>query len=367
MLFSDDPDEVRDYAFGLLFVALLIISFFSVWGFIILLFKTLGQKRVGFLSGHSFTHVNWKSTTARSIYLISNLLVFIFSILVVTKGIASLDKTTDTIDAVNQDVIKIHDELTTITSNLRSIAREATPVRDQLVNFFENDTCPLQPGSIVEQQILALGEDSLDAMKELDNFMENELVNVQGALAETEIATQDIADAVEGTQFTGPKTAAIMIPFLVVPTFLLVALFMGWCEVYYEWYYCFVTWFILPLFVVMVMFAFFASAFGALGTEGNADFCSGGVSNTPEETIHMVLSEYGQTNDNFYYNAVTFYSNQCKAGVNPFEFMQDYYVQLVSNISPLLVWAGLLVIIAPLTIIPAVSPSHVEYRQNIHG
>ena len=332
MLFSDDPDEVRDYAFGLLFVALLIISFFSVWGFLVLLFKSLGQRRVGFLSGHSFTHTGWKAATARSIYLISNILVLIFSILVVTKGIASLDMTKNTIDAVNQDVVKIHDELSSITTNLRSVAREATPVRDQLVNFFENEICPLTPGSEIEQQVLSLGEDTLRAMSDLSNFMENELIDVQDALEETRIATGDIADAVDGTQFTGPKTAAILVPLLIVPCFLLVALFMGWCEVYYEWYYCFIQWFILPLFVVMVMFAFFASAFGALGTEGNADFCSGGISNTPEETIHMVLREYGQTKGNFYYNAVTFYASQCQSAVNPWEFLQDYYGQLVCTL-----------------------------------
>lgn len=252
--------------------------------------------------------------------------------MVVTKGIASLDMTKNTIDAVNQDVVKIHDELSSITTNLRSVAREATPVRDQLVNFFENEICPLTPGSEIEQQVLSLGEDTLRAMSDLSNFMENELIDVQDALEETRIATGDIADAVDGTQFTGPKTAAILVPLLIVPCFLLVALFMGWCEVYYEWYYCFIQWFILPLFVVMVMFAFFASAFGALGTEGNADFCSGGISNTPEETIHMVLREYGQTKGNFYYNAVTFYASQCQSAVNPWEFLQDYYGQLVCTL-----------------------------------
>lgn len=54
-LFSKDEDEVTDYALGLIFGGALVITFFVIWLLVILVFKCLGQRRVGFLSGAPFT------------------------------------------------------------------------------------------------------------------------------------------------------------------------------------------------------------------------------------------------------------------------------------------------------------------------
>lgn len=330
LLFSDEPDDVRDYAFGLLFVACLVISFFSVWGFIILLFKCLGRKRVGFLSGHPFAQNGWKEFLGRCLFLFSAIVVLIFSILLVTKGITGLEMTRDTVTAVNDDVIKIHEELLGTSTNLRTVARAATPVRDQLVEFLKQDICPLQPASATETQVRTLGEDTLSAMIELDNFIANHLDDLDGALTDAQIATSNIDRATESVNFTGPLSVLMVLPFFIIPTFLIVALMFSWCEIYYETYDLLVIWFIMPLFCLMVLFAFMTSAFTALATEGNADFCSGGVNNTPENTIHMILNEHDQTTGSFYYNAITFYSNQCETA-NPWEFLQTYFDELVSG------------------------------------
>jgi hypothetical protein len=64
--------------------------------------------------------------------------------------------------------------------------------------------------------------------------------------------------------------------------------------------------------------------------EANADFCSGGVEDTPEATIDAILAMHNQTDERFFYKAVTFYTNQCSTSY-PWDFLQTYYTQLVSE------------------------------------
>lgn len=329
LIFSEDPDNVDTYVKGLLFVACLTISFFIVWGLLLLLFKCLGPKRMGVFSGHPYQREGGFATAGRVTFLVSYVLVFIFSILLVTKGISQVQATSDTIDATNQDIIKIHDEFVGISTNLKDVADAATPVRDGLVKFLETDICPLAPNSATERQVRSLGASTLTAMLALDNFIANDLKNVDKALTEVSGATEDIDTIVQAAQFTGGASAAILIPYLIVPSFLAVALIMGWYNIYSEGYYFFITWFILPIFLLMIIMAFCAAGFTVMSAEANADFCSGGEEDTPEATIDNILAMYNQTDDNFFYKAVTFYTNQCTTS-DPWEFLQIYYTQLMT-------------------------------------
>jgi hypothetical protein len=330
LLFSEEPGDPDGYVKGLLFVACLVVSFFTVWGLLLLLFKCLGRKRMGVFSGHPYQREGPIATTGRVTFLISYMFVFIFSILLVTKGISQVQATSDTIDATNQDIIKIHDEFVGISTNLKDVADAATPVRDGLVKFLETDICPLAPQSDTEAQVRSLGASTLTAMVALDNFIANDLKNVDKALTEVDGATKDIDTIVQAAQFSGAESAAMIMPYLIIPSFLAIALIMGWCDVYSEGYYFFITWFVLPLFLLMIIFAYAASGFVVLTAEANADFCSGGMDDTPEATIDTILAQYNQTDENFFYKAVTFYTNQCTTE-DPWDFLQLYYTQLVSE------------------------------------
>jgi hypothetical protein len=329
LLFSESPEDAADYSKGLLFVACLTISFFTVWGLLLLLFKCLGKKRLGVFSGHPYQQEGGFATAGRVTFLISYMLVFIFSILLVTKGVSQVQATSDTVDATNQDIIKIHDEFVGISTNLKDVAQKATPVRDELVKFLKDDICPLTPDSATEAQVRSLGSSTLKAMVELDNFIANDLKDVDEALSEVRGATEDVDKAAQAAQFTGAGSAAILIPYLIVPSFLGVALIMGWCNIYSEGYYFFITWFILPIFLLMIILAYVAAGFVVLTAEGNADFCSGGSEDTPEASIDAILAQYNQTPDKLFYNVVTFYANQCTTS-NPWAFLQNYYAQLTT-------------------------------------
>lgn len=281
-------------------------------------------------SGHPFRSESTFSTIARSIFAFSSVMVIIFSIVCVTQGLTEVQTTADQVDATNHDVMKIHDEFVRISTSLNGVSRAATPVRDQLVSFLKDDVCPLAPGSATEMNIRQIGRNTLDALEDLSNFIEDELIDVDNALKTVQKTTEYVDKVVQKTSFTGPAAAAVMIPYFIVPALLLVTLLMGWFEVYSEAYYSFSTWFLMPLFVLMVIFAYVATGWAALSTEGNADFCSGGATSTPEGTIQRALWQHNLNGGQLYYDAMMFYSNQCQTD-SPWEFLEDYYGDLVSH------------------------------------
>lgn len=292
------------------------------------LFKIIGPKYLGVLSGFPFQQEGHKSRAGRVTLIFSSISVIVLAILVVTKGLTELQTTADTISMTNQDVITIHREFTDIANNLRSITERAVPVRDQLVTYLQEDICPLQPGSEAETNIRAIGADTLVAVMQLQNFVADHLDEIDVALDQVDRATTDIDNATSQVQFDSAIVTAVMFPYLVIPAFLVVAAAMGWNDVFSERYYIFVAWFIIPLMCLMTAFAFLGAGWAAVSVEGNSDFCSP----TPESTIDMILQQYNLQSGQLYYDLIAFYSRQCNVEVatNPWIFLEVYYEQLVS-------------------------------------
>mmetsp|Transcript_4514 Transcript_4514/g.8330 ORF Transcript_4514/g.8330 Transcript_4514/m.8330 type:complete len:558 (-) Transcript_4514:63-1736(-) len=326
LLFSSDPDDVRDYSLGLLFLAVFIISFFVVWGFILLLFKCIGPKHLGILSGFPFQKDGCKANLGRSTLLFSSFSIILLAILLVAKGLTELQTTSDTIDMTNQDVIKIHDEFSSLAQYLKDVSRAATPVRDELVNILQQDICPLQPGSMAEATVRSVGYETLGGLQQLDDFIASELEDVQFALDQVENATTQVNVAVSKVQFTGAQVTAIMFPYFVIPAFIIVGVVMAWYDIFSEGYYFFLTWIILPVMILMTMFAFVASGWVVMSVEGNSDFCYP----TPEYNVPKIMEQYGLQPGQLYYDVVMFYAQQCLDNNNPWAFLEEYHGQLTN-------------------------------------
>jgi hypothetical protein len=363
-LFSSDEGEVKDYTAGLLFVACLIMSFFTVWGLLLLLFKCLGPDKVGILSGYPYEQEGLASKFGRGTFLFSAVMVMIFSILAVTKGLTKLQDTTDTIDATNQDVVKIHYEFETLMASLSTVSRQATPIRDELVDFLNGDICPLIPGFSSNTDIRQFGQEALSALNVLSGFISDELQDVTKALKQVGIATHNVDEAVQHVAFTSGAAVGIMIPYFIVPALLIVTLIMGWTETYIEEYFCFTQWFTLPMFILMVIFSYMACGFVVLAAESNSDFCAGGTESTPEATIANILSRYDLTEGEIYYDAIKFYSNQCMVE-GPWGFFEKFYGDLLQAESTLSEMANLITQVSPESISVACGVTYTSTLQLI--
>ena len=96
-----------------------------------------------------------------------------------------------------------------------------------------------------------------------------------------------------------------------------------------RWLLCTVSWVILPLFIVAILISLVACIGVTTSAETNADFCSGGVEETPEATIVAIMDQLGVRKDLLGYQIAIFYIFQCNRDDNPFEFLSKYNFDLV--------------------------------------
>eukprot|EP00978_Attheya_sp_CCMP212_P006057 scaffold13640_cov65-Attheya_sp.AAC.3 len=133
-LFDSGSDGQTDYILGLLFAAVFILVLFVLWGILLLIFKCLGQKRVGFLSGSAFASPkdSKKPIIIRSAFLISAFLILVFSGLSVTRGLNNLYNTVDTLIDSSREINKLMDDANVVSSSLASAGSTTRATRDLL-------------------------------------------------------------------------------------------------------------------------------------------------------------------------------------------------------------------------------------------
>ena len=369
LLFTDSPE---DYALGLLFVGVFITSIFVCWCIILGILKCVGPRHVGVFAGYPYKKESWKSNTGRIILSMSSFMIMICTILLVTKGLHELQGLSDTIQYTNNDVQSIEIEVLSIVDNIRVVSSKAKPIRDELIDFLNSDICPLQPkGSGTEESIRSIGQDTYNALTNLDDFIDSYLQDVSNAVSQTTAITTKVDTILQqNLQFeNSSKVTAIMLPYFIIPAFLLIAVVMGWYDVFSEEFYTFITWCILPIMCLLTLAAIVASGWMALAIEGNSDFCAptpetsilnimnrayptanvvtslepngaySGSSSTVNDSIFSTnvqnadIATTGSSNENFAYDVILFYANQCdstKGFSNPWLFLEDHYDDLVS-------------------------------------
>lgn len=345
---------------GLLFIAVWITAVFTFWLLLLVALKWLGPKQVGVLAGFPYKKESWKSISGRCVLSGSAIMMIVCTIILVTKGLTELQGVSNKVAVVTRDAQKIEAEMETIITNLRTNSEQAKPIKNAIVDFLSQDICPLKPGSATESRIRSIGNDANLVMIELDDFVLSDYESVIQGLQQTKITTTKIAQA--NPQFDSIKTTAVIIPYFIIPAVIFIAVGMGYYDVFSEGFYTVLTWCILPILVLLTIAAIVGAGWIAFAIEANSDFCYP----SPEQTIYNILTRQFPnatrpsmsasleqidtgvplssvnsfsdssaadgipTFDNFFYDTVLFYSNQCDTTKvkNPWLFLESHYDDL---------------------------------------
>jgi hypothetical protein len=101
-------EQRSEYIYGLLFAGIFIYAWFIAWLIVLLVFKCLGQRRVGLLSGSPMKTVGSKRPVMiRTTFIISVIIVVVFSGLLVSQGLTQLRTGMETIynSSVVRDIV----------------------------------------------------------------------------------------------------------------------------------------------------------------------------------------------------------------------------------------------------------------------
>eukprot|EP00543_Licmophora_paradoxa_P000101 CAMPEP_0202451340 /NCGR_PEP_ID=MMETSP1360-20130828/9797_1 /ASSEMBLY_ACC=CAM_ASM_000848 /TAXON_ID=515479 /ORGANISM="Licmophora paradoxa, Strain CCMP2313" /LENGTH=555 /DNA_ID=CAMNT_0049069895 /DNA_START=58 /DNA_END=1725 /DNA_ORIENTATION=- len=343
-LFTDDDSQVEDYAVGLIFMSAFMMGAFTLWMFLLLIFKCCCRRggTASFLSGNRFQN----PTTAyriRVIYVNVVLLFIVFTILLVMNGLTNLQDTLQTLSNTNQEVDSVLTDAQTITSSLRKISQSSETIRDVLVQNLGN-FCPGDPDLTDKTgfDFDLIATEAVQMLNLLGDFFTNRLVTVEDAIDSTRQTTVQVDEQIEQIEINDWQSLLIIIPNVLIPSFLLVGCTMAWCRVSNVCYDFTLAWLLTPLLILSNIFSIIMCAFIPALAVANADFCSGQnpeegfVSESPDGTVMNILAAQGfdreditmsdSTNisdSGFVFEAVRFYISQCKAS-DPFSFIQDY-------------------------------------------
>lgn len=334
-LMGDKPDT---YFLGLLFIGTFICSIFVLWGIIIFILKCIGPKHVGFLAGFPFREEGKRSLIGRLTLCVGAWTMIVATIVLITKGLTEMQALSDTVGFTADEIQMIEREVGQIVTTLQVVSAKTTPIRDELVDFLKRDICPLEPGSDTEDQVRSVGEDTYDAMVDLDDFIEGYLNDVESGVNQTAKFTDRIKGIVDQAQFTNNwKVTMIVFPYFIIPALILVAVCMGWFDVFSEGFYTFITWVVLPLLIIMTICAVIASGWMVIFLQANTDLCMPAPENTivnildtvelePDSSGSESKDENGPS-DNFFYDVMVFYTHQCTKP-NPWQFLEGHYADL---------------------------------------
>mmetsp|Transcript_49514 Transcript_49514/g.149218 ORF Transcript_49514/g.149218 Transcript_49514/m.149218 type:complete len:613 (-) Transcript_49514:406-2244(-) len=337
-LFSFSNEEQTDYAMGLIFITAFVFTVFFLWTVSIFVFMCLGQREAGFLSGYPFLEPEpevdeyqqpkpfKRPRRIRFTFLVCNILVIMFSVLFVTEGIKNLQATTNSFSESTKQVNSLASSSYSIADDLHDVGTSTAPVRDFLVSKLGN-FCPNDPNLEEHTGVDfdAIASTAVEKLELLKNFVDNDVVDFRDYVGQVEDSSHEVDTALNSYDVSEWKVMLYVLPMIILPSFLLIGLFMAWFNVSFKEYQCLLRYLIFPLFGIVVVLSWvFCSLFGFVSVT-NADFCSGGEASqvSPEGTFMDILAEQDLTSDSIIYRSIEYYVRGCSTSF-PFSFIDTY-------------------------------------------
>ena len=209
------------------------------------------------------------------------------------------------------------------------MGRSSEDVRDELVSNLGN-FCPNEPNiaQTTGFDFDALAQDAINLLQQLGDFIDTDVANVQDGIDTTHQTTADIEEAVNDIDVHDWQSLLIIIPFVLLPAFMLVGVLMAWFDASIGVVQCLLSWLVLPLFILVTLVGIVACSSTAYLAVANADLCSGGPENTPDGTVMEVLRVQNLNQTGIVFEAVEYYVSQCTTA-DPWMFVRDYQTQVV--------------------------------------
>jgi len=208
------------------------------------------------------------------------------------------------------------------------VGKSSGVIRDELVATLGNFCPDSDVTNVTGQDFDQMAGEAVTLLNELGDFINSNVARVQDGIDRTRETTMDIEDTVHDIDVNDWQSLVVVIPFVLLPSFLLVGVLMAWFNASIGFYTCLLSWLILPLFIIATIVAIISCASTAYLAVANADFCSGGINQTPDGTVMEILRRQNFTQQDIVFQAVEYYVNECKPE-DPWQFIRDYQTRVV--------------------------------------
>lgn len=303
LVFSDNGVDIAamiDYARGTIFIAGLCLVAFVLWILALLVLKCLGR-RVGIAAGYPFVENSYiggtprKHNVFRILMLLSTMSIAVSGIVFLIKGAQSVGNVFDDVFDGATGLSDIAEQIVNATDDVIEFGASTEPLRAQLVQELQNEICT--GTSTAAQEFDSATQSVVDVLGALQDFSSTELTEIRDTFSTsfTEISTGFNEGFQSGEQYAQPMYIAL--PVMGIGLILFIGAFLAWKGPYIKPYFCVQTWFIMPLFfIIVVVMAFVLSITGTL-LVANSDVCLGGESKSPEGFVEVIMLKLGVLDD----------------------------------------------------------------------
>lgn len=251
------------YTSGIIFGPIMICLFFIIWFIIILIFKCIGNKKVGYLSGKRFTKKKRKNklptiTSVRLTYLVSAVIMIIFSSLLISVIQNSVLDVADNLSESNKAFQSILSDAKRLIRILSDSTATLTPYTDQLVEAFDDEFCSRETINNLTGYNIRLLETMVDAVVAGGNIR---IQALKEALTSLEIQSDRFEILLESIQISNRFPFYLSIALSSFPILFIFSTLMAWKGTLSMKYQCFNSWFLQPLFIIMIILTWIACAF----------------------------------------------------------------------------------------------------------
>ena len=308
------------------------LTFFLVWGILILNFKCLGSKKVGKLLAGDGQRTKNRVSTASVAFFICALLVIVFAFLLVEKGLSEMQNSITAV-GYNDEIATHQNEFLTLSEDLKSMVNRAMSNFNELNRIFGHSMCPPNIDPTIQNGMIQIIDGILEVLKNANHVEDSKLTVLDDLIGMLNKTTAEMNGSLQQIQLSDFHVLGLLIPLLLLPLYFVGSILLRWTRYdignLQKAHYFFLWWIVLPLFVVTILFTIAAASSVTVGAIANADFCSGGPNKTPEVNVHALLDTNEATRSGLPNDIASFYVDQCTSNDTPFGFLEDYAHVLV--------------------------------------
>jgi len=281
----------------------------------------------------------WKSrpTYARCIFIFSAIICITFASLMVTQGLTNLQNSVNTIHDNSVKLNGLADDVrTVIQEGMLDLRDTAGQIRGVLeTQLSAENFCPADPNiedSQFGKELRLQADDVVSLLRELEDFRESELNDLKDAMDTIFDGSEEINNEAGDIDLTDWEALIVLIPYTIFPALMIVAALFAFFDVPMDRYHFFISWFVLPVFILMTLVAIVWAGAMAIAAGVNSDFClpGGRDDSSPDDNIRAILNIEGYDTDSFSYKVADWYISQCNTE-DPLFDTRNYGPELETN------------------------------------
>lgn len=287
-----------------------------------------------------------RETIIRSIFLLAGCLYLVFSVLVVTKGLARLQTTVEILSSITDQInYTIALLLHLCSKGLQEIADLTATLREQAAEELSTGSCcPRNPNldkTSFGQELFRETTQAFNDLETLQDFLDTQVGPVSSGLLQAGKFITAANTAIRQIDLTSWQAMLALIPFSLLPTLLMAGAILAAFDATMRWYSWLINWLFVPLFWFVTTLAWIVSALMFMGGAVNGDFClpGGRVEGAepywqpPDESVIRLLLAIGMNRNSTEYDIASYYVTQCFAPetTGPFQAISELIPRLVST------------------------------------